>query len=69
MEQDKLNRINELYSKAKEAGLSPEEKIEQDNLRKEYVQLVRSNLRGTLNNTVIQHEDGTKTKLQKKEYQ
>lgn len=66
MEQQKLDRINALYKKSKEQSLTEDEKIEQDLLRKEYVQLVRNNLRGTLDNTVIQKEDGTQEKLKKK---
>jgi uncharacterized protein YnzC (UPF0291/DUF896 family) len=68
MEPKKLERINQLYKKSKESGLNSEEKIEQDLLRKEYVQLVRSNLRGTLDNTVIQNEDGTVTRLKKSDH-
>ncbi len=66
MKQDKLNRINALYHKAKDVGLTPEEKIEQAQLRKEYIQLIRKNLRGTLNNTTIQFPDGTQKKLDKR---
>jgi len=66
MEPQKLDRINALYKKSKEQSLTEDEKVEQDLLRKEYVQLVRNNLRGTLDNTVIQNEDGTKEKLRKK---
>lgn len=68
MEESRIDRINALYKKAKSIGLTEEEKLEQDQLRKEYIQIVRNNLRGTLNNTVIQYEDGTKEKLRKKEY-
>ncbi len=66
MEQNKLDRINELARKAKSLGLSPEEKAEQKTLREEYIALVRKNLRGTLNNTTIQYPDGTKKRLDKK---
>jgi len=65
MDQLKLDRINALYKKSKEQSLTADEKIEQDLLRKEYVQLVRNNLRGTLDNTVIQKEDGSIEKLRK----
>jgi len=66
MEQNKLDRINELAKKAKtQEGLSEDEKSEQAKLRKEYIGLVRKNLRGTLDNTVIQFPDGTKKKLKK----
>lgn len=66
MNPNKLDRINALYKKSKEEGLSEEEKAEQQQLRKEYIQLVRKNLRGTLNNTTIQYPDGSKQKLEKR---
>jgi uncharacterized protein YnzC (UPF0291/DUF896 family) len=43
-----IDRINELYRKSQTAGLTPEEKAEQEHLRKEYIQAIRNNLRGTL---------------------
>lgn len=67
MEQSKLDRINELYNKAKNEPLTEEEKAEQKKLRQEYIQLVRKNLRGTLNNTVVQFPDGSKKVLKKQE--
>ncbi len=54
-----LDRINELYKKSKEIGLTEEEKIEQQELRKVYVQTVHNNLRGTLENVQIKNPDGT----------
>jgi|ASRN01.1.fsa_nt_gi uncharacterized protein YnzC (UPF0291/DUF896 family) len=66
MNPNKLDRINALYKKSKEEGLNEEEKAEQQQLRKEYIQLVRKNLRGTLNNTTIQYPDGSKQKLEKR---
>lgn len=65
MEQSKLDRINALYKKSKEEGLTDAEKAEQKELRQEYIGLVRQNLRGTLNNTTIQFPDGSKKKLKK----
>ena len=50
MEQKKIDRINELYKKSKAEGLTPEEAKEQKILRKEYMELIRVNLRSQLNN-------------------
>ena len=63
MNQTKIDRINELARKAKAEGLTPEEIVERDALRKEYVEAVRRNLRGQLDNTYIVDEKGNKRKL------
>ena len=64
MERAKLDRINELARKQKtEQGLTPEEKAEQAALREEYIQEFRASMRGILDNTYIQYEDGTKKKV------
>ena len=55
----KIARINELYHKSKAEGLSEEEKLEQQELRKAYVLSIRNALRGQLNNIDIEKEDGT----------
>ena len=68
MEQEKINRINELARKQKTpGGLTPEEKEEQAKLREEYIAGFRANLRGILDNTYIQRPDGTREKLGKKD--
>lgn len=67
MEDFKLARINELYKKSKEEGLTEKEKSEQAQLRSEYIQAVRNNLRGTLNNISLLNPDGTVTELVKKD--
>lgn len=66
MNDEKITRINELYRKSQNEGLTPEEKEEQAKLRQEYVQSVRNNLRGTLSNVSILNADGSITPLQKK---
>ncbi|MCQ2542620.1 MAG: DUF896 domain-containing protein [Lachnospiraceae bacterium] len=67
MEVSKLTeRINELYHKSQKEGLSPEELEEQKALRQEYVQNVRNNLRGQLNNIEILEKDGSVTNLGEK---
>jgi uncharacterized protein YnzC (UPF0291/DUF896 family) len=63
MEQSKLDRINALYKKSKEEGLTDIETTEQKVLRKEYIGLIRQNMRGTLSNTTVQFPDGTSKKL------
>jgi uncharacterized protein YnzC (UPF0291/DUF896 family) len=67
MEESRLARINELYKKSKEIGLTEEEKTEQAELRSEYIQAVRKNLRGTLNQISLLNSDGSVTELSKKE--
>ena len=59
MEQKKLERINELAKIKKERELTPEEAKEQKELRMEYIAGFRASLRGTLDNTVIKHPDGS----------
>lgn len=66
MNEDKIRRINELYHLEKSVGLSEEEKKEQKKLRTEYIQSVRANLRGQLNNISIKNEDGSVTPLKPK---
>ena len=59
MDESKIARINELYHKSKEVGLSDAELKEQLILRKEYIDSVRQNLRNQLNNINVQNEDGS----------
>ena len=66
MNQEKIDRINELYHKSQAEGLTVEEQEEQAALRKEYIEAVRKNLRGTLNNISIKEPDGSITDLGKK---
>ncbi len=62
----KINRINELYRKSKTEGLTEEELKEQQILRKEYIEAVRRNLRGQLDNIDVQEKDGSITNLGEK---
>lgn len=66
MNQEKINRINVLYKKSKNEGLTKEEALEQKQLRQEYIMAIRRNLRGTLNNVSILNPDGSVTDLSKK---
>ena len=66
MDKTKIARINALAKKAKSEGLTAEETAEQDKLRRIYIDSVKANLTGQLDNTYILRPDGSKTKLQKK---
>lgn len=66
MNQKKIDRINALYHKSRQSGLTEEEKKEQAALRREYIETIRNNLRGNLNSISIQEKDGTITDLGKK---
>lgn len=59
MDQNKIDRINALARKSKAEGLTEDEKKEQDLLRKEYIAIVRKNLRGQLNNIDVINPDGS----------
>lgn len=55
-----IARINELYRKSQtEAGLTPEEREEQAELRNDYKAAVLANLRGQLDNIDIKEADGS----------
>ena len=43
-----IKRINELYHKSKDTGLTPDEKEEQARLRGAYIAAVRANMRLSL---------------------
>ena len=64
--QEVIARINELAKKAKTETLTPEEIQERDKLRKIYIDSVKANLVGQLENTYILQPDGTKKKVTKK---
>ena len=66
MEKEKIERINELARKRKAEGLSEEEQLEQETLRKEYISGFRNNLQELLESMVVQEPDGTRHRLQKK---
>ncbi len=64
--QEMIDRINELYHKSQDQGLTENEKREQQELRKKYIQAIRVNMRSNLNNISIQEKDGSITDLGKK---
>ena len=61
-----IARINELAKKAKQEQLTPEEIAERDKLRRIYIDSVKANLVGQLENTYLVRPDGTKEKLERK---
>ncbi len=67
MDPRKIERINELARKKKTVGLSETELAEQADLRKEYLDEYRANLKAMLDNIIVQEKDGTRHPLQKKE--
>lgn len=68
MEMNKvITRINELAAKAKTPeGLTEEELEERAKLRRIYIDSVKANLVGQLENTYIVRPDGTKEKVHHK---
>lgn len=58
MDQKRLDRINELARKSRAEGLTSAELEEQAALRREYIELIRNNLRGQLNNIDVIQPDG-----------
>ena len=58
MEQAKINRINELAKKKKAGTLTPEEKVEQAQLRKEYIEGYRRAIRHHIEGIKLVDEDG-----------
>lgn len=45
-----IERINLLYKKSKEIGLTEDEKLEQEKLRREYLKIIRGNFENQLKN-------------------
>lgn len=63
-----IARINELARKSKTPeGLTQEERLEQADLRRRYLDNIKVSLTADLDNTYIMDEKGNKTKLQKRE--
>lgn len=67
MTEEKIAKINE-YARRVKAGevLTPEELLEREALRREYIDSVKASLVGHLENTYLVDEKGNKKKLEKK---
>ena len=61
-----IARINALAKKAKAEGLTEEELREREKLRRIYIDSVKANLVGQLENTYILRPDGSKEKVERK---
>ena len=61
-----IARINELAAKAKQGPLTQQELEERDKLRRIYIDSVKANLVGQLENTYIVYPNGTKKKVEHK---
>ena len=66
MEQERIQRLNELARKAKSGGLTDAETEERNLLRREYIDAVRGSLERHLDNTYLVDAQGNKQKLRKK---
>lgn len=66
MNNDKIERINYLARKSKKEGLTEEERIEQQELRKEYLADFKRNLATTLDQVVLVDAEGNRRKLNQK---
>ena len=66
LDETQIKRINELARKAKAEGLTKQEAREQAELRSAYIEAIRANLRGQLNNIDIREKDGSITNLGEK---
>ena len=61
-----IKRINELAAKAKTVGLTEEEIVERDKVRRIYIDSVKASLTGQLEHTTIVYPDGTTKKVERK---
>ena len=64
--EEMIGRINELYHKSQKEGLTEAEKEEQKELRGKYINNIKANMRGQLDNINIQEQDGSITSLGEK---
>lgn len=61
-----VDRINELYHKAKNEGLTPAEAEEQKTLRRQYVDNIKAGIAANMEHVSIQNPDGSITKVEKR---
>lgn len=68
MDQKKIDRISELTRISRTRELTADELKEREVLRREYIDSYKASLTGILDNTYVQNLDGSKYKLEKKNY-
>ena len=56
--QEMIDRINELSRKEKSEDLSTDERIEQQKLRRAYIDAFKENLKAQLDNIIVVDEEG-----------
>lgn len=61
MKQEKIERINELAHKAKVTGLTAKEKLEQAELRKEFLSEIRADIRASLESIELIDDESTQS--------
>ena len=67
MEKEKIERINRLRQLQRERELTDEEKEEQNRLRREFIDDIKSQVAQKLDDVIIIDENGNKKKLTLKE--
>ena len=63
MDKNCINRINELARKKRTTGLTPAEAEEQIQLRKQYIEAIRADIKSSLDNVTLVNPDGSHTSL------
>lgn len=66
MEHEKIERLNELARKKKAGELTAEETAEQAELRREYLDGFRENMKAVLDGVIVEEKDGTRHPLKRK---
>lgn len=66
MNEKQIARINELYHKSKNEGLTEKEKKEQTKLRKKYIEDIKKNMTSQLDSITVVNPDGTSYALKDK---
>ncbi len=66
MNEKQIARINELYHKSKNEGLTEKEKKEQTKLRKKYIEDIKKNMTSQLDSIMVVNPDGTSYALKDK---